>query len=202
MAAREPEESRPQAAEIDKMRDQAQEILAHGVERVVQSPDPAGVSFTMAAAALSLAQIYLDAGRPADAVKLLEDTKLGPLALVEAKSPVAAEGSFTPDVYRTALRAYVAAGQLEKAEKVIEALEKSVAASGGADGDQMLIATYQALGRELESQVAALRQENRVEDLQTLSQALIYSSIGLLARSRVTRSSRLTGSPTRIAGWG
>jgi len=169
MAAREAEESRLPQADIDKMREQAQETLARGVERIMKSPDPAGVSFTMAAAALSLSQIYLETNRAADAVKLLEDAKIGPLALVDAKSPISAEGTFAPDTFKTALRAYVATGQLDKAEKVINALEASVAASGDAQGDQMLIATYQALGKELENHVATLRQDNRLDELQALS---------------------------------
>jgi cellulose synthase operon protein C len=169
MASRQPDESRPPQPDIDKIRQQAQETLARGVERITKSAEATGVNFTMAAAALSLSQIYIESGRAADAVKLLEDPRIGPLALVEAKSPIAAEGTFAAEACKAALRAYVATQQLDKAEKVMNALEKYVGASGDEKANQTLIAIYRALGLELENHVAALRKENRIDDLQAVS---------------------------------
>ncbi len=171
-AARQPEEIRPPQEAIDKMRAQAQETLARGVERIVKSVDAVGVNFTMAAAALSLAQIYVETNHAAEAVKLLEDPKIGPLTLVEAKNPLAAEGTFTIETCKAALRAYAATQQLDKAEKVMSALEAAVAKSGDDKGNQTLIAIYRSLGQELENHVAALRKENRTADLQAVSDGL------------------------------
>jgi hypothetical protein len=168
-AARQPEETRPPQAEIDTMRNQAQQTLARGIERLAKSPDVAGVSFTTATGALSLAQIYVEMNQPAEAVKLLEDLKLGPLTLVNAKSPVASEGTFATETYKAALRAYVATQQLDKAEKAMNSLETSVAAGGDEKASQTLIAIYRALGQELENHVASLRKESRTEDLQNVS---------------------------------
>ncbi len=167
-ASRLPEESRPPQEEIDKLRALAQQTLSSGVERIAKSAE-VGVTFTMAAAALSLAQIYVDANRAADAVKLLEDSKIGPLTLVEAKSPIAAEGTFAVETCKAALRAYVATQQLDKAEKVMNDLESYVKASGDEKGSQMLIAIYRALGQELENHVVELRKEKRTSDLQAVS---------------------------------
>jgi hypothetical protein len=169
VASRQPDESRPPQPDIDNIRQQAQETLARGVERITKSAEATGVNFTMAAAALSLSQIYIESGRAADAVKLLEDPRIGPLALVEAKSPIAAEGTFAAEACKAALRAYVATQQLDKAEKVMNALEAYIGASGDEKANQTLIAIYRALGLELENHVAALRKENRTDDLQAVS---------------------------------
>lgn len=171
-AARQPEESRPPQEMIDKMRTQAQETLARGVDRIVKSADGVGVNFTMAAAALSLSQIYVETNHAAEAVKLLEDPKIGPLTLVEAKNPLTGEGTFAIETCKTALRAYAATKQLDKAEKVMNALESAVAKSGDDKGNQTLIAIYRSLGQELENHVAALRKEHRTDDLQAVSNGL------------------------------
>jgi hypothetical protein len=168
-ATRQPDESRPPQEEIDKMRAQAQETLARGVERIAKSADAVGVNFTMAAAALSLSQIYLETNHAADAVKLLEDPKIGPLTLVQTNSPIAAEGTFAIETCKAALRAFVATQQLEKAEKVMNLLETQVTKGGDAQSNQTLIAIYRALGQELENHVAALRKENRKDEMQALS---------------------------------
>ena len=138
------------------------------MDRIAKSADAVGVNFTMAAAALSLSQIYLETGRAADAVKLLEDAKIGPLMLVEAKSPIAAEGTFAVETCKAALRAYVATQQLEKAEKAMNVLESQVA-KGDAQSNQTLIAIYRRIGQELENHVASLRKENRTDELQAVS---------------------------------
>ena len=142
------------------------------MERIVKAVDGVGVNFTMAAAALSLSQIYVETNHAAEAVKLLEDPKIGPLTLVEAKNPLTAEGTFAIETCKAALRAYAATKQLDKAEKVMNALEAAVAKSGDDKGNQTLIAIYRSLGQELENHVAALRKENRTDDLQAVSNGL------------------------------
>ena len=57
-------EQRPPQAELDRMLKQAQETLARGLERMRKELRSGGaVDYTMAAAALSLAQIYVGADR-------------------------------------------------------------------------------------------------------------------------------------------
>ncbi len=168
-AVRQPEESRPPQPEIEKMRTQARDLLVQGVERITKSDGGGEVNFTMAAAALSLAQIYVETGQADAAVKLLEDPRIGPLALVAAKSPITDQGTFAIEAYKAGLRAYVATQQLEKAETVMAALEARVTASGDAGASQMLVAIYRALGQELENHVASLRNEHKSDDLAAVS---------------------------------
>ncbi|MBI2824687.1 MAG: hypothetical protein HYX69_08380 [Planctomycetia bacterium] len=169
-AARQGAEDAAEQATVTKMREQARDTLDRGVGRLRKLGEGAGASLTVATGVLSLAQIYVELNQPEKALELLEDPKIGPIALVEAKSPIAQEGTFTTETNKAALRAYVATGQLDKAEKMMNALESSVSASGtDAKANQMLIAIYRALGQELEQQVAAFRKEHRTKDLEKVS---------------------------------
>ena len=75
-AARLPEAKRPAEAEMTKMFAQARTALEDGVGRLRKPVDAGGeVSYSVAAAALSLAQICLDAGQAEKAVQWLDDPK-------------------------------------------------------------------------------------------------------------------------------
>ena len=121
------------------------------------------------AAALALVQIHLHDGRPAEAVKLLEDPKMGPVTLLEAKHPAAAKEGYAVETYKAALRAYVAAGQLEKAEKTMNALETLVKQSGDAGASSKLTQIYISLGRELQELLESLRKQKRTDQLAEVS---------------------------------
>ncbi len=150
---------------------QAQETLDQGLSRMRKQLQSGGaVDYTMAAAALSLAQIYVGADQAAKAVALLEDPEFGPVALVTAKSPLAEQGNFATETYKIALRAYVATQALDKAEKMMNDLESLIAKSGDAHGDEVLTRIYITLGRELEEQVAILRKENKAAQLERVTE--------------------------------
>jgi len=157
----------PPAAELNRLVGQARNLLEGGVAAAMKSEgDPTA---TVALAALSLAQMDLRAGRAEEAVAWLEEAKVGPLVLIEAKRPFTTEGNFAVEVYKLALRAYVAAQNLDKAEAAMQTLEGLVASQGDADADAVLTAIYISLGRALEQQVAALRQQNKTAELESIS---------------------------------
>lgn len=159
-------ERRPPQAELDRMLKQAQETLARGLDRMrKQMQSGVAPDYTLVAAALSLAQIYVGADEAAKAVALLEDPEVGPVAIVAAKNPLAEQGNFATETYKIALRAYVATQALDKAEKMMNDLEALIAKSGDAQGVEMLTRIYITLGRELEEQVAILRKENKAAQL-------------------------------------
>ncbi|MFH1268020.1 MAG: hypothetical protein ABIK89_20070, partial [Planctomycetota bacterium] len=170
MAARLEDDKRPSQEQLDALVKQAQETLKNGIERMRKQVDEGGqVSYTLMTAVLSLCQIYIGASQPEEAIKWLDDPKIGPVTLVAANNPLTNEGSFRVETYKAALRAYVAAQQLDKAEKIMNSLEEEVAKRGDADAAKTLTRIYISLGRELEGLLERLRKEKKTEELKKVS---------------------------------
>lgn len=153
------EEDERKNVDLAKLSQQAQETLERGVKRMREAAtDVSQVNYTLLASELSLAQIYIGSGQAEKAVALLETPDSGILAMVHAKNPVVEKGNFPEEAYKAALRAYVGAQQMEKAEKAMASLDDYVAKKPG--GDQAtLTRIYISLGRELEEQVQALKND-------------------------------------------
>ncbi|NUQ63281.1 MAG: hypothetical protein HUU20_12450 [Pirellulales bacterium] len=169
-AMNQPEENRPPKTELDTMLKQAQEKLRQGIERM-RKPVDAGAppDYTLVYSVLSLSQILINEGQAEEAAKWLDDPKIGPMTLVNAKNEITAKDNFKVDAYREGLRAYVGAQQLDKAEKVMASLEEAVKAGGDADANKQLTQIYIRLGRELQELLARLRSENKTEQMQKVS---------------------------------
>jgi len=167
-AARQPEKTRPPEAEMNQWLDQAQKLLASGIERLRKGK--AEVSYGLAAAALARAQIHLAAHRPQEAIVWLEDPKLGPLSLVEANHAVARLGNLRVETLKAALRAMAASGQPDKIPKILAALEKTQ--------NVQLAAVYLALGRQFEESLKELCGQGDGKKADQLSQGFA----ALLAR--------------------
>lgn len=158
-----PEEERPKQDQLDQMRQEAQQYLEQGVENLrKQLTDQTPVDYTLVSAVLSLAQIYIETGQSKKALESLTDSRTGPLTLVQANHPIAERGNFRSETYKAALRTYVAERQLEKAEEVMNTLEKVMAADP--EGAAKLTQLYISLGLELERTLNRLRQERKEED--------------------------------------
>ncbi len=169
-AARLPDDERPSQEKLDAMVKQAQETLKNGIDRMRKQVDEGSeVSYTLMTAVLSLAQIYIGAAQPEEAVKWLDDPKIGPVTLVAANNPRTNRGSFRVETCKAALRAYVAAQQLEKAEKTMNALEAEVAKGGDTGAAKTLTRIYLSLGRELQELLERLRNEKKTEELEKVS---------------------------------
>ncbi|MCS7306874.1 MAG: hypothetical protein NZ602_17415 [Thermoguttaceae bacterium] len=161
--ARLPENERPPQQELDQMRQQAQQYLEQGIEGLrKQLSDRTPIDYTLASAGLSLAQLYIETGQANKALERLTDAQIGPLTLVQANHPVTERGTFRAETYKAALRAYVAQRQLEKAEQVMNTLEKVMAADP--EGSGKLTQLYISLGMELERHLNRLRQERKDEE--------------------------------------
>jgi len=148
-------------AQRQAMLDEARRLLADGLAKL---PEGTQADTTLLAAVLSLVQIQLRDGHPEQAVELLENGKFGPVTLAEARHPAAAGPQTAQAIYQTALRAYVAAGRLEKAEKAMNALEKAVG-TGDTAAASTLTQIYVALGRELQRSLDELRQEGKTREM-------------------------------------
>lgn len=138
-------------ASLEQLKARAQKVLMDGVSRMAQA---ATVSESLAVAALSLAQIFVDTDQTAKAVALLEDPRVGPLVLVQKEDPATAREGYAGETYKTALRAYISslAGAansdaiMKKADAVMDAMKKAIP-------DDKRIPMYVSLARDLEEQM-------------------------------------------------
>ncbi|HEY2761506.1 MAG TPA: hypothetical protein VGI75_12205, partial [Pirellulales bacterium] len=125
---------------LDAMLKQAEQSLQIGIDGLRKQDI---VDERAVLAALSLAQLELNAGHADKAVALLEDAKIGPLTLLKANAPATQTESVPAEIYKTAMRAYVAIEpqQLEDATAAMDALEKLYARDpdGAARLTQMLV---------------------------------------------------------------
>lgn len=161
-ALRRDEGNRPDAKTIDGLLAEAQRLLASGIKRMAAEGQ---IDTSLVAAVHALAQIYLQQNQPAEAVKLLDDPTVGAMTLVRANHPAVAAKGYDVEICKTALRAYVAARQLDKAEAVMDTLEKRVAAAGDAQAAGRLTEIYLGLSRQLQDSLELLRAQQRNDEV-------------------------------------
>lgn len=134
-------------------RDTATKLLA---EVFAKARNQREIDQSTATVALYLSQAMLDAGEASGAIKLLEDKKVGPLALVSAKAAAVDRPGYSAEAYKAALRAYVSATppQTEDALKTMNQLEQAV--GDGDAAEQTLRRIYLGLGLQLQQQIKEL----------------------------------------------
>jgi len=164
------EGERPSQEELDGLIKKAQDTLRQGIDRMSKSVEAGGeAGYDLASSVFALAQILIDAGNASEAVRWLDDPKIGPMALIAANAPaVAGRTDFQIDTYKAALRAYVGAEKLDRAEAVMTQLEKLV--EQDAAGASRLTQIYVSLGRQLEELLKRLRTEGKTDEIQKVSQ--------------------------------
>lgn len=164
-ASRLPEGARPKQAELDRMIAQAKKTLDGGIARLRKAAEAKDPSTTLVLSILALAHIAVGTGDGEAAVAALEDSFCGPMTVLgkaDSGHPLAQSTDAVAETYKTAIRAYVATGQLEKAEKALESLEKTIEARGEQAGARLAQIDI-SLGRELEDQLHRFRQEGKTE---------------------------------------
>jgi hypothetical protein len=132
---------------------QAQLLLERGLTTAKKGTE---IDRTFVLAQLALVQSYVNTAQPEKAIAWLEDEKTGLLTLVGDKHEAAEIEGLMFDVYRLALRAYIAVKpeQLDKALATMDALEKIT--GNDAKGREMLTAIYIAMGRDLQQEINQL----------------------------------------------
>ncbi|MFZ1936834.1 MAG: hypothetical protein WCB27_22345 [Thermoguttaceae bacterium] len=151
-ALRLPEAQQPSKDEMTRTIAAARKLLEDGLGRMRKAVDAGGeVSYSLEVGSLTLAKIYLQMGEGAKAVQWLDDPKTGPHALAKVENKTIDRGNFRVMALETALRAYVATQQLDKAKQAMNALEKA----GGVNVARI----YVSLGRQLEDSLKRLRGE-------------------------------------------
>lgn len=177
-ASRLPDDKRPSKQEMAKLLAQSQKTLEDGIARSRQRmAADEEVSYSLAAGALSLAQICLDNGQSEKALALLDDPKIGPHTLTMAGAPMTNHGNFRAETLKATLRTYVAVQQLDRAEETMTALEK---ASGGAN----LTRIYLNLGKQLEESLKRIRNTGSPEEATAVARGFTAFLTRLTSRPR------------------
>ncbi len=151
-----------------KLRDEAVTYLEQGFRSARNSRE---VGETTAMAALYLVQAMLEDGQYNEAIRLLNDAKVGPLTLVNQGRVAGTRPAYAVEAYKAALRAYVSATppQLDHAIDTIDSLQQ-VAQSGGQPAGQ-LTQMYVGLSMVLKDEISTLRDAGRDADADRMSQA-------------------------------
>lgn len=193
---RKPEETRPAAEQLAKTRDKVEEILAAGVQRMQTSKK---IDATLVSAVLYLAQIYINANRPEDALQWLHDPNVGSLTLIEADNEHTKAQVFRTEAYKVALRSYIGAlpkykndqsrreATMKRAEAMMDLLEKAV----GKDplAADRLTQIYIIMGKDLESQLLGVRHDPQARE--ALSEAFEQFLVRIALRPGNTYSSQI-----------
>jgi len=108
--------------QVARTREQAEAILSDAIK---VARDAESVTQEALTAALSLVHVHLESGEFQRAIALLEDSKIGPLTLLEDEHPAAQRPSLGSEIYKAAIRAYEAVGDNGKAERLRELLDNS-----------------------------------------------------------------------------
>lgn len=151
--------NRPDEATLARHRADAVKLLEDAVAAVRTSGK---MSELAATSALYLVQAQLTESNYTEAVRLLEEPKVGPLSLVASHHTAAARPEYIIEVYKAALRAYVSATppQAQKAIDMIDRLEQAVGQSDGGGSDR-LTPVYISLAVALNEQVDELHAAGR-----------------------------------------
>jgi hypothetical protein len=155
------EDPPPDAALQEEMRKEAEAKLRAGVTAKRKELGQGEPTLALLARELDLAAILVK-DRAAEALAILTAPG-GCLDLVQKGHPVAQENPLFPrETYKAALLAYVAVQNIERAEAMMQELEKL---AQGPDADRQLVQMYIQLGRDLEDQVRSEKDPAKKEAL-------------------------------------
>ncbi|MBN1395270.1 MAG: hypothetical protein JW959_09620 [Pirellulales bacterium] len=157
-ASKLPKQQQPTEAKMTGMIAEARQMISDGIERLRKEVDAGGETpYSLAVGTLTLAKICLEQHQGAEAIRWLDDPYIGAHAFAKSDTQTAARGTFRVEAFKTALQAYVATEQMQKAAQAMDDLEKAAPSEN-------LAATYITLGRELEKTLKGLQSEgNQIE---------------------------------------
>ncbi len=154
--------------ELEALKQDALSILETGVDRMRKSDT---VDSTIVPAALALAQIYVATDQAPKALQLLDEAKVGVLAMVQRQDPAVDKPELRERAYRVALSAVVSAlpkvtsaeeraALIERSQQLMESLRAEVGDTP--EAEQRLVEIFYSLARGLETQIQLLdRPEDR-----------------------------------------
>lgn len=140
----------------------AADVLASWKQRAAGAIDeglaaiPAGspLAKTTVVAALARVQMAIDDGDRELAMRVLTQPDYGPWTLVTGKDPAYTTGSLAESTLTVALRYFIQADQLDKAQEAMDRLE--AVAGTGDEASSKLTSMYLSMGKDLQAQLDAL----------------------------------------------
>ena len=160
------EGARPAAEALAAWKKRAAEAIDEGLAAIPAGAPPAR---TTMAGALARVQMAIEDGRRELAQRLLEQPDYGPWTLVNGKDPNFTTGSLAEATLPVALRFFIQAEQLDKAQQAMDKLE--AAAGTGDEASAKLTSMYLTMGRDLQSQLDALGSGGKAGSPEALAQA-------------------------------
>ena len=142
---------RPAADVLAAWKRRAAESIDEGLAAIAAGTPAAK---TTVAGALARVQMAVDDGDRELAMRLLTQPDYGPWTLVTGKDPAYTAGPLAESTLTVALRYFIQADQLDKAQEAMDRLE-AVAGSGD-EASAKLTAMYLTMGRDLQAQLDAL----------------------------------------------
>ncbi len=166
--------SRPSKEKLAEFKDTSQKILQDGINRMKKNMgEGEEPTSNLVFAAFTLANLKLNSGDAAGALELLNDPQFGPLTLIKKDSPLVLKNELDVRALRIALRALVAAQQLDDAKTIMDLLEKRVeqseeTAENGKSKEEQLTNIYITLGMELKENLEVFNREGQKEKADNL----------------------------------
>lgn len=184
-----PAAQRPPAAQLDALKQTAETRLRNGIDRMhaeladqAQRAEEQGMDLqitatdSLAAGKVSLAQLKIFEGEYETAIQLLTEEPVPVTEAVaiedETQRPATGRKSrpFALQTYQLLLRAYVGRNELDKARETMSTLEHIAGESNTA----ALTALYVQIGRKLETELSAVRDDpQKVQQLQDSFEAFL-----------------------------
>jgi hypothetical protein len=174
-------EDRLPPEELHKLAERAQTMLQKGIEHSQAGhPQAAPPDYALVYSAFALAQMAMDQGQAAEAVRWLEDGAIGPMTFVSSGSP--ASGDLAAMVDQTLLLAVLSYASARLPDKALDALARlETRALGRGDplaGGQLPRQCHLA-GRRLGKVLLRLKEEGKADEVQqiTIGQELLMDRI-------------------------
>ncbi|NQV27892.1 MAG: tetratricopeptide repeat protein, partial [Rhodopirellula sp.] len=186
----------PPKADLDGWMASAEKFLKNGIARA-EKDTPAATPATddLIAAKLSIVQILVSAGKYAECVKILTGQ---PHSIIEAiavkdektrpKTGGVKSVEFASLAYQLLLRCYVGTQDLAKAQDTMKSLETI-----GGGGGEALTEMYRQIGQQLQDELERLKNQNQLEQFNTVRQSF-QTFLGELSK----RKDQTVGSLTWI----
>ena len=146
------EAARPPAATLSGWRAQAAKAIDDGLAGMAAGTGPAAVNV---AAALARVQMAMEDGENDKVKALLEHPVYGPWTVLNGNDPAYSHGPLATATATASLRYFIETEQSDKAVQAMKKLEE-LAGAAGAEASAKLTAMYQAMGRDLQSQLMNL----------------------------------------------
>ena len=148
--------------ELGQLKTGSLAILEMGIERMKKASE---IDSTVPIAVLTLMQIYRDIDQADKAMALLDDEKIGPLALIKRKDPLMRDPRLVEEAYKSALSVILArlpkVSGTEQREQLIERARQTMQelrtqVGDTPEGQKRLVAIFYSMARGLERQIKLL----------------------------------------------